>query len=179
MSFICQKMLNARATLAIWNFDACANLRQVYFFENGGRSNMDNDFNGHFNLRFTFFSNLHILFQSFSTELKSLLPEVAKCEEMKYACTPLHISDIVKNGILQSFLVRITFLKQPMRIRASLRLRRAVRVNARNSCMKLCTCFCLLLKGKKYYGSRYLEVKDQNINKKIDNRIINNTPQTP
>ena len=36
-----------------------------------------------------FLLNFHILFQSFSTEMKSGLPKSAKCVEMK-SCTPLH-----------------------------------------------------------------------------------------
>ena len=58
----------------IWNFDARATLQQVYFYENEEQSPMDNDFIRHLNFPFTSFSNLHILFGSFSTDLKSRLP---------------------------------------------------------------------------------------------------------
>ena len=46
------------------------------------------DFSRHFNLLFTIFFNLHMWFQSFSTELNPCLPHSAKYDEMK-SCTLL------------------------------------------------------------------------------------------
>lgn len=48
-AFYFPKILNARAILTMWHFDACAILWEGYFIENGRQFPVGNYFNWHFN----------------------------------------------------------------------------------------------------------------------------------
>ena len=84
------------------------------------------DFSRHFNLLFTIFFNLHMWFQSFSTELNPCLPYSAKYDEMK-SCTLLQEYFFLKKKLVPSLFtqsnVRVVLLKQLMRFEASLSLK--------------------------------------------------------
>ena len=112
---------------------------------------MGNDFNRDLNFLFTIFYNLYIWFQSFSTECKLRLQWSVICVQVK-SCTLLHkfffyIKDLHSNikptvctnslhSIFSQNNVRVLFLKQPIRIRAPLRLKKLYISVAINSFIK-------------------------------------------
>ena len=142
MHFICPKILNIGAMLAIWNFDVRAILQQIK-----GRSLWGMVIVSILTDVLLFSPTSIFDFKGLTLNWSHVFHRTRNMRKLILVrhCTNKKLWEILAPSLFSQSNACVMFLKQLMKMRTPLCWKRPVRLSARNLCIKFYLCFCFLV----------------------------------